>query len=247
MLSWIKPSAISFWRWLAVAAIVAGIGIGFAIGFVTRQSTVDDLNSIVAEREAELAQAQGQLSEVKSQVEGLGASVAQLRQQAAGLQGQLDEKVNEISTLRGANELVAGLEQRIEGLNRQLETVSTSDPAALELIREVAAAFEVDRMILADLRKNPPDVRDDARKFWSDLKGLAVKSDSSLASKADKVTAALPAYFNWFERDFASAEESTLTYLLTGAAGYDSSINEFWEAFFLVVIDRIDILAELTS
>ena len=236
-----------FWCWLAVAAIVAGIGIGFAIGFVSRQSTVDDLNSTVAEREAELAQVQGQLSEVKSQVEGLGASVAQLGLQAGGLQAQLDEKVNEISALRGAKELVADLEQRVESLTVQLGNLSEAEPAALEPIREVASALEVDRMLLADLRKDPPGVRDDARRFWSNVKGLAVKSDSSLGSRADKIAAAIPAYFNWFERDFSSNEEANLTYLLTGAASYDSSINEFWGAFLLVVIDRIDTLIELTS
>ena len=38
-----------------------------------------------------------------------------------------------------------------------------------------------------------------------------------------------------------------MSYLLTGASGYQSSVDEFWEAFLLVVIDRIDALLVVTS
>ena len=243
---WLNIGSLKFWRGLTVVAIIAGIGIGFAIGFAARGSTVSDLNDALAERDTELVTAREQLSDQDTSIDSLGTDVTELRKQAGELQSRLDETVGEIATLRASSDLVSGLEESVASLSRQLENVPSS-PEILVDILKVAEGLENDRLLLVDLRKDTPGDREDAMRFWLDIKGRAIKSDASLSPKVDKVSIALPSYFNWLERSFSSIEESNLSYLLTGASGYQSSVDDFWEAFLLVVIDRIDALLVVTS
>ena len=222
---------------MGVLALAAALAVA-ACGGGDGQALVD--------REAELAETQEELAQQEGQVNGLEAKVAMLTEQAGDLQRQIDDKASEIDDLQGARDLVEVLEQRVESLSQQLGNASGggTDP---DRIREVATTLEIDRLLLADMRKDSPEVRAEAQRFWVDVKALAVKSDPSLGPKADRVSAAIPVYFDWLERDFSSVQEANLTYLLTGASNYDSSINEFWGAFVLVLMDRIDVLVRLAD
>ena len=246
---------LPFWRWLAGFFILMGIGVGFAIGYVVRQSNVDDLQSAVVERDALLVGAEEEQARQQTRVEqligeqdGLTAKVTQLEADSGrllerldGLQRDLDAKAQEAGRLEGAEARVGELEQQLRGLREQGATSN------IQPIRELAQRLEGDRLLLAEMRKDLPGGMTDARRFWATVKNLAVNSDPSLGPKVDKVTSALPAYYAWFEAEFASEQESDLTYALTGAINYEMSVDELWNAVLLVVIDRIDTLARLAA
>ena len=232
--------ALASWQGKAIIVAIVGLALGVAIGFAIRQSTVEDLNATVNQVRSDLVGIQSELDSEQSRASGLSSALGSIRDDAQLLRQEISGKDAQLNELQGTKDLVSDLETRVKNLSRQLDAASVA-------VRRGVAGLANDRLLLADMRKDAPQRRDEAVLHWQNIKDLAVKSAPSLGSSVEKVTKALPAYFNWAEREFATTEESRLTYLLTGAAGYDSSADEFWQQFLLVVINRLDILVGLAS
>lgn len=232
--------ALVSWQGLAVMAAILGLALGFAIGFAIRHPTVEDLNTTVDQARSDLLGVQTQLASEQSRASGLSSELGSIQDEANRLRKELSGKDAQLGELQGTKALVLELEARVRNLSLQLEAATVD-------VRSLVAGLANDRLLLADMRKDAPQQRDEAILYWENIEGLAVKSAPSLGLTLDKVAKALPTYFDWVEREFATTDESRLTYLLTGAAGYDSAAEEFWREFLLVVINRLDILVGLAS
>jgi len=234
-----RPNSLS-WRILAtlvVAAIIAGGT--FALGFSVKGGTVTKLRDDIHWTEKKLADAQLAIAEREQRVDDAQGEAGDLRTLSNRLK-------SEIKRLEQTGALVSSLQTRVQTLTDQVRALESTGDSDKQL-REIADRLAVDRLLIAELRKSAPQERDEARVYWADIKRLAVESAASLGSKVNKVTTALNPYFDWAERDFASSQESTITYVLTGANSYEAYVEEFWSAFLLVVIDRIDAIVAHTS
>ncbi len=250
-----KPSP---WRWvLFVVAAMALAGGTYAVGWAVRGNTVTDLKAEISDLKisgealeerlmADLDTARGEVAERSQAVREAAARATTLSGEVEALRTQVRSRDREVQSLRANIGLVADLQAKVEALTSQVQGVDGGD-RDLGQIREVADGLSRDRLLIAEMRKPLPPEREEAERFWTSVKAIAVKSDSSLASKADKITVALPAYFDWSERGFSSTQESAITYILTGANAYEASVDEFWGAVLLVVIDRIDALTGLVG
>ncbi len=226
--------------WVSIVAIsvAAGIGGGIGIGYAIRGGSVDDLKTAnrlqqdqLQEATVELQQRQSRVDQLTGEQQSLEDRLGDLRQQADELQDELDAKAADIDTLR---QQVRLLEDR----------PATTDLERLDLLRD---QLEADRLLLVEMRKEDPDTREEAQRIWANIKRFAVRSDPSLVPKADKVTRALPAYYDWLDQDFVSAQEAQLSFRLTRADLYTDSVDEFWKSFLIVVIDRIDAVAKIAE
>lgn len=232
--------------WLFVAASAVGIGAGFGIGFGVRESRVSDLEGSLDSRSAEVASAQASFADQKSKLDSLQAQVTKLTEDGKKLQQQLDARNSDAAVLETARRQLPALQSQVETLKRQLDEAGGGQQR-FQKVQEIAEGLENDRVLLMERRKDTPDTRAEAQRYWTNVRGLAARSNPALVARVDKVTTSLPAYFTWRERNFTSTQESALSYALTGARNYDQSIDEFWSAVLLVVIQRIDALNTLTT
>ena len=141
----------------------------------------------------------------------------------------------------GAIDLSQGITDRVLDATRSTGTGRTT-----RSIESVAARFETDRLLLAEMRKTPPREPREAQRFWANIKPLALRSDPSLGPLVDRVARSLPAYLQWLASAPDADPAVALGLLQSGASNYLRAVDEFWQRVLLVVIDRIDVLVDLT-
>jgi hypothetical protein len=115
--------------------------------------------------------------------------------------------------------------------------------ADAETLAKIGDRLAADRLLLVELRKETPQTRAEAIAVWENIRGLAARSDPNLVPKVERVSRTISVYYAWRERDFAGAQEAQVAYVLTGASQFQETTDEFWKAFLLVLVNRIDILA----
>ena len=110
--------------------------------------------------------------------------------------------------------------------------------------------MEKHRLLLVEIRKDPPLVREDAIEHWIKIKTVASRANPSLSSPADKIMITIDNYFDWKDRNpSASGTSGELAYWiddyeLSGASGYDKAILSFTEEALLAVISHMDSISE---
>ena len=110
--------------------------------------------------------------------------------------------------------------------------------------------MEKHRLLLVEMRKDPPLVREDAIEHWIKIKTVASRANPSLSSPADKIMITIDNYFDWKDRNpSASGTSGELAYWiddyeLSGASGYDKAILNFTEEALLAVISHMDSISE---
>jgi hypothetical protein len=118
--------------------------------------------------------------------------------------------------------------------------------------RELIAKLESDRLLLAQVRKQVPQTREEAELYLSRLKRLASHSDPvRLVPLANRVLDQSVIYYDWLEREFENPGERVVEYYIGGARGFHIAVEEFKSAAMFTVINRLDvtvgILTELES
>ncbi len=126
------------------------------------------------------------------------------------------------------------------------QTRATGTERTIRSIESVAERFETDRLLLAEMRKTPPRDPREAQRFWANIEPMALKSDPSLGPLLDRVERSLPAYLEWLRSAPDSDPVVALGFLQTGASNYLRAVDDFWQGVLLVIIDRIDVLVDLT-
>ena len=235
--------------WLAASAGLVAIGIGFGGGYLSTQLSGD--RGRLADEMAQLSQQVEQLREAVGVPVGAGE---------AGESGLADLGVSTTDRMLDATR-GAGTERTIRsgeagesGLadlgpsitDRVLDaTRAAGTERTIRSIESLAARFENDRLLLAEMRKAPPEDAKEIRLYWSNIKPIAVRSDPSLAPMIDRVEQVLPTYLEWISAKPGTEREATRDSPESDAKNYLEAVDDFWEAALLVVIDRIDVLVEL--
>jgi septal ring factor EnvC (AmiA/AmiB activator) len=229
--------------YFGLVAALAALGAGIAIGFVMRQSSIDSLEQTNALQVSRIARAESDLASSSLSIEDQARTTQSLKEAIAALEA--DRR---------------NLDSRVEALDRDLEDAQNEVSRLGDLERRQAKVLDLgllkdqldaDRLLLVEMRREGPNTKDEAERLWSNIRNLAQRSENSLGSKVDAVTRALPAYYNWQSRaqagDFATDNEAFLTYQLVGADVFEASINKFWRAFQLVLIDRVGVISSLAG
>ena len=205
--------------WLGTGAAIVVIGVAFGGGYLSVQlaGQSDEVTS-------EMAALSQQLEELRAAVgiaEGTGAAGGPPSAEAIELGQSITDRVLDATRATGTERTIRSIES-------------------------VAARFESDRLLLAEMRKTPPRDPQEAQRFWANIKPLAAESDPSLGPLLDRVERTLPAYLRWLSSGPDSDPVAALGFLRTDASNYLRAADEFWQGVLLVVIDRIDVLLDLT-
>mgnify|MGYP001204385320 CR=1 FL=1 len=114
---------------------------------------------------------------------------------------------------------------------------------------EAMKPLDPDRLLLVELRKDPPNDREASKEYWEGVKKLAVQSDPSLGPKADRVLRLIPAYFKYIDAasDAESCEGVFDAYFTSGVIDYFNVESDFRRDLFLVLINRMDSLIILAE
>lgn len=235
-----------------VIGIVLGLASGFAVSYLYFQTQLNSsaeqetaLKANVADLEKNLQKTNEELSTVKAASEGLRARLSDAqrdKERAEGLLATADTKLSEALRdldakkleLKNAQDQLQLEKVRSGSLSRQMSTLEKS----LDQLKS-------DKLLLAELRKDVPSTRKEHRQYWNDLRNVAVKVDSSLGDRIDKILANLDSYFDWGEKApgvNASYEAWGRWLLSSPAAAYDYSkaVNDFLNDSYFVMIRDID-------
>ena len=133
---------------------------------------------------------------------------------------------------------------------KELTNSSSAEPILGSELFEELNRMEKHRLLLVEIRKNPPLDREGAIEHWTKIKAVASKANPSLSSPADKIMITIDNYFDWKDRNpAASSSSGELAYWiddyeLSGASAYDKAILSFTGEAILAVISHMDSISE---
>lgn len=133
---------------------------------------------------------------------------------------------------------------------KELANKSSGDTNLGSKLYEELNRMEKHRLLLVEIRKDPPIAREGAIEHWTRIKTVASKANPSLSSPADKIMITIDNYFDWKDRNpAASSSSGELAYWLddyelSGAIAYDKAILSFTGEAILAVISHMDSISE---
>ena len=142
-----------------------------------------------------------------------------------------------------------GIDQINQTQQQTLRTIGTSRSTLKYVdMDQFLQKLESDRLLLAEIRKDVPQGRDEAEVYLVRLKQLASRSDPvRLVPLANRILDNAPIFFDWLDREFESAEEEVTEYYIGGARGFHFALETFKSAARLTVINRLDIAKKVVS
>ena len=215
----LRPPRVSKRWWLGAGAALVAIGVTFGGGYLAVR--LSGQSDEVTNEMAALSQQFDELRQAIGITEGTGAGSGSSDADAIDLSQSITDRVLDATRATGTERTIRSIES-------------------------VAARFETDRLLLAEMRKTPPRDPLEAQRFWMNIKPLAVRSDPSLGPLLDRVSRSLPSYLEWLASASDPDPSVALGLLQSGASNYLRAVDEFWQRVLLVVIDRIDVLVDLT-
>ena len=244
------------WLVLLVAASLVTLAIGLSVGGALQSSPevdTSELDEQVEELKSEVAQVQSQLDAEKGEKDTLLTSLDAANRAGSDLRGQLEDANARATTaetalreketeLASGVEAVSGLEAQYSELTGRVNTLQSR----VDGLDGLSDAAESHRLLLVELRRDPPDSREGAFEYWNTMKDSAVRANPALSSPADRVILKIDNFFDWAERS-PNAEPTSDEYitwlaerLTSGAAGYQESADAFFKEALLSAISQLE-------
>lgn len=252
------------WIALLVLASLVSLAIGLLAGGALQSppeldtsdldKQIEELKSQVGQLESELDAKQVEADKLVSALDAAGRSDTDLRAQladakakAAAAESELSQKVPE---LEASKETVKGLEEH----NRELVGLVGELQGRVDGLDDISESAESHRLLLVELRKDPPDTREGAFEYWNTMKDRAVRANPALSSPVDRVILKIDNFFDWADRS-PNAEPTSDEYITwlaervtSGAAGYQESADAFFkEALLSTITFKEALLSAITQ
>ena len=244
------------WLVLLVVATLVSLSIGLLGGGILQSSPevdTSELDKQVEELKSQVAQVQSQLDAEKGEKDTLLTSLDAANRAGSDLRGQLEDAramataaesaLSQRETeLESSIEAVSGLETQYSELTGRVNTLQSR----VDGLDGLSEAAESHRLLLVELRRDPPDSREGAFEYWNTMKDSAVRANPALSSPADRVILKIDNFFDWAERS-PNAEPTSDEYitwlaerLTSGAAGYQESADAFFKEALLSAISQLE-------
>jgi len=240
---------------IVVIAIIAGLAVGYGLGYAHLQPQVNDLKASLAKTEESLAVTQANLDKTQMLLlatkTNLTKSEAELKEALQKLQSTMGELSTTQANLKSTKEELSTTQANLKFTSDQVKSLN----GTLTQVKRIVSKLDNDRLLLIELRKDLPETRAEAKDYWSNVKRLAVKSDPALGPSVDKIIVQIDAYFDWIEAmpgGDATSEEILIWlideyFYVYAAYRYSDAIEAFQKEALLVVVTHIDIAVELIS
>ena len=249
-------------KWLVLIAVASlvSLAIGGLVGSVLRGSPESVEDPRVSELEGQIEDLQSQIKQLQSQHGALESEASTLVSalDAAGraetdLRSQLADANSRITTaetallereteLESSRESVSGLEQQNSELTGRVNALQRH----VDGLEGLPDAAESHRLLLVEMRKDPPDTREGAFEYWNTMKDRAVRANPALSSPVDRVILKIDNFFDWADRS-PNAEPTSDEYIAwlaeritSGAAGYQESADVFFKEALLSTISHLE-------
>ncbi len=232
------------------------------------KESVDKLDSNQKDLKNRVEQLLSRTEQLEPKVERLTKDVGNLtlaQERVKTLETSLSEKQSanaKIQTqLTNTNRTLTNTVQELETKKKQLEVTLKDSETYKEQARSLSTkitAFEKtigkldkDRVMIVELRKDPPSTKDDADAFWRNMRRVAGESDSRLGLLVDNIISRIDSYFKWADAQ-PSPDKSIdeffdwlVAYGSSGAADYDRAVQRFQREALLVVVTHIGLTVDL--
>lgn len=228
-------------RGIIVIAIIVGLAAGYGLGYAQLQPRVEDLRANLAKTEDRLSVTQANLDKTQMLLSATKTNLTRSETELKNTLQSLQSTKEELSTTQ------ANLKSTTDQLNRLTST--------LNQVKKIVTNMDADRLLLIELRTEPPDTRVGARASWTNVKRLAVNADPALGPSVDKILAQIDAYFNWLDAmpSLNATSDKILKWLIDDyydvyfAYRYDEAIAIFKDEVTRMVITHIDMANDLIS
>ncbi|MBI2917469.1 MAG: hypothetical protein HYY01_05685 [Chloroflexi bacterium] len=228
---------------LVVMLVSAGGILGYGMGFSHYQPKVSSLEQQLKASQTELADTKTALSQAQSKLSDGTAHLRRTQDDAHRAVLELDQVRGQLGSARvQADKLAGDLGATILRLDiRELQLTSLlGRELQWEQLRQVVDQMGNDRQLLAELRQQTPSTKEEAIRYWENVKRLAAQSDTRLSPKVDQVIAATRTFFDWQDSLYTNQDERNTGFFLTGAYLLPSVTSDLMDSVFLVVVARID-------
>jgi regulator of replication initiation timing len=181
-----------------------------------------------------LAEAEAQVSALRTELADLSARNVALADENATLTRQNDELALRNGDLA---DQVDALTDQVAALTDQGERLRT----ATDILVELKDPLWADSLVLRELRKELPDDRAEAEAHLERLGRLALDADpAGLGQLVSRLRQASPTYLDWRFAAFATTDEAAQAYVDSGAAQFDLTLEDLRQAILLSVANRLE-------
>ena len=270
-----KKSNLQIWVGISLIAALLGLAGGMGLASTVLDSSEDsslkpalrDSQARVSQLEDEVRDLQSNLEDMDSESQALAEELAgatqreedlgtQLSQAEAQASSALQALTQKESELKLELELSTSAEEQIATLEEQIQSLQLQEAGGqgnLEAVRELSDTIERHRLLVVELRKDPPETREVSTTYWNNIKTIAARADPALSSPADKVILKIDNYFDWNERspnpavpadEYANAYFDWISeFRPTGAEAYVDATESFTRDALLAVIVQLESVA----
>ena len=224
---------------LLIAMLAVGLAAGFGAEYALTQprlqqqdDTIAQLQNSVATENSTISQLQSSRASLNTRLNDTSASLASANKQLTAVQSQLTASLNSL-----------------QGNQSQLAKTQTK----LSLVKNVTLKLNNDRILLGDLRTNPPTAKSDAVAYWQGVKTRAINVDPSLGPAVDNILKAINVYYDnyvWPLGNATTFQEVGLIYVganSNGSLAYPNNISNFADDALLVIATDVNTVITLTT
>jgi chromosome segregation ATPase len=215
-----------------IIILILGIATGFGIEYALTQSSVNQLNESISSLKKAVTNSNSTIEQLQSKLNSTELALSDTREDLIITEAELSRAIKD---LRLNQTQLTNLQQRLQAVQTAINKLDN------------------DRLLLGELRKDIPTIREDARLFWEGLKTRADKVDSTLGALVDDILSKLDNYFiNWIyplgnATTTTEIGEIVIKAINLGALDYRNAIDKFQKEALLQVIKDMDQLISLPT
>tara|TARA_B100001971_G_scaffold114708_1_gene105604 strand:- start:110 stop:880 length:771 start_codon:yes stop_codon:yes gene_type:complete len=252
-------SSSSIW----IVGIVSGLFIGLILGYLYLQPELNNALESKTELNASVADLEKEVEDLNNALQKSETDLSETQDEAQDLRTRLNDATLEkdrLQTLLAISDstlasTLLDLDAKKDELKDAVEEARLQSDLYERLSNQLILAensinqLEAGKNLLAELRKEIDFTRTGVREYWDTVKELAEDIDASLGRDVDKILDSIDIYFDWIESQpgpDASFDEVAEWLLFTpeGVNNYGSSVSEFINEVYLMIIRDIDAAIE---
>jgi len=259
-----KTNRVQIWIGITLITMLLGLALGMWLASTVLSPSHDSaLETYISGNEDTVSQLVVEIQSLRSDMEDMDSAssiiakeLAETAQREDELEWQLSQAQATSSTVLDAiaeKELalkqVSLADSQIASLKSQLQSSQSQAQVNVEAIRDMSNTIERHRLLLVEIRKDPPETREETVAYWNNIRGIASRANPALSSPVEKVMLKIDNYFDWSDRSPNTTRSSDdyvawlADYTTSGAIAYEAASATFTKDALLAVITHLDSVA----
>lgn len=257
----LKTSKTQIWIGITLITMLLGLSLGMWLASTVLSPSHDSiLETYISDNEDNVHQLVVEIQSLRSDMEDMDSasrviseelaatiqSEYELKQQLSQAQATASTVLDVIAEKELALEQMSSADSQISLLKSEIQSSKSEAQLNSAAITEMSNTIERHRLLLVEIRKDPPDTREETVAYWDNIRSVASRANPALSSPVEKIMLKIDNYFDWSDRSPNANGSSNdyvdwlADYTTSGAIAYENATATFTKDALLAVITHLD-------